>query len=232
MHPLDIHIEPLDRPPVEVAAFEATLAPDELARAARGRDPLQRARFVVGRGLLRSLLGAALGQAPAAVRLRYNPHGKPNLAEEPAGGLRFSLAHSQNMALYALASGCGEAQLGVDLEAIAALNDMGALVQRFFSARERDAWLALPERLRTRGFYACWTRKEAVLKALGVGLARPLGSFDVSVDPDAPARLLAIDGDEEAARPWLLRDLPMPDGFAAALAIHPAPLPSGRALER
>jgi 4'-phosphopantetheinyl transferase len=222
---IQVYVASLRREAAELAALRATLAPEELARAQRPFDPLLRERFVAGRGLLRRLLGAALDCPPAEVALRYGPHGKPMLAEQPAGGLSFSLTHSQDLALYALAHGLGAAQLGVDVEAIRPRERMERIVRRFFSAREQGAWLALEPARRERGFYACWARKEAVIKALGLGLALPLGSFDVSVDPDAPARLLSMGGDAAASKPWWLRDLSVGDGFAAALAVHRPPYP-------
>jgi 4'-phosphopantetheinyl transferase len=101
--------------------------------------------------------------------------------------------------------------------------DTIALAQRFFSQRERDGLRALPLALRTSGFYACWTRKEAFLKATGDGLSFPLDNFSVSTDPEFEPALEEIRGDAEVGKQWWLVDL-FVSGYRAAVAVdHTCP---------
>jgi 4'-phosphopantetheinyl transferase len=160
--------------------------------------------------MLRRLLGGFLGLEPERVELRYGPHGKPCVE-----GLRFNLAHSHELALYAFSRG---RELGVDLERIRPLRDAAAIAERYFSAEENAVLRSLPEIQRHEAFFRCWTRKEAYLKALGDGLARPLDSFDVTLAPGEPARLLRVQGAPDEAARWSLLHLDPAPGFVGALA--------------
>ena len=79
---------------------------------------------------------------------------------------------------------------------------------------------ALPSRLKTEGFFNCWTRKEAYVKAVGLGLSLPLDQFDVSLAPSEPAALLRTGDDEREATRWSLRELTPAEGYTAALAVE------------
>ena len=99
----------------------------------------------------------------------------------------FNLSHSHGIALYALTRG---REIGVDIEYFRPDVEAGKLAERFFSPREAAVLRALPEHLRREGFFNCWTRKEAYIKAEGKGMAIPLSAFDVSLTPGEPAALL------------------------------------------
>ena len=103
------------------------------------------------------------------------------------GTLRFNLAHSHELALYAFTRG---REIGVDIEYLRALPDADQIADRFFSARENATLQALPASQRRQAFFNCWTRKEAYIKAIGKGLSQPLDQFEVSLAPGDPARLL------------------------------------------
>lgn len=192
--------------------FESLLTPDEIERANRFKFPELRQHFIVGRGLLRQLLGRYLAGDPAALRFEYGPYGKPALAGAPA--LHFNLAHSGGLALLAIA----RQELGVDVEAIRPLPDWEAIARHYFSAAEIEQLAAVPGPQRDRAFFTCWTRKEAFLKATGDGLSRPLDSFSVTLRPDEPARFLHITG--EKADTWQLVALEPANGYIGALALR------------
>jgi 4'-phosphopantetheinyl transferase len=116
--------------------------------------------------------------------------------------------------LFALA---WEREVGVDLEWVNRDTAWCEGVTRQLSQRERAGLEALPEDRRADAFFACWVRKEAYLKATGEGLAFPLSDFDVSVDPDARAQLLAVRGRPEEAERWTISPLPIDPAYAAAL---------------
>jgi 4'-phosphopantetheinyl transferase len=190
--------------------LKATLSPVELSRAARFVFPEDRDDFNAGRGILRELLGAYLKQPPASLEFAYGSRGKPALQTgETDRSIRFSVSHSHGLALYAFAH---RHELGVDLEMIQP--DFGGeeVAERFFSRRELTELGALPADLRAEGFFTCWTRKEAYVKARGEGLQIPLDSFDVSLTPGCPAELHSSD----SAR-WSLRSFQPAPRFVAAV---------------
>jgi len=157
----------LDVPPDTSGDLYATLTSDERNRSARLRFERDRRRFVVAHGALRTLLGRYLGIPPGAVRFVYNRFGKPDLSPE-LGRLKFSLSHSADLALIAIAA---DAEIGVDVELIREQSDWAELARCFFSAAEVDQLNGLPRPLHTQAFFSCWTKKEAYVKARGEGLA-------------------------------------------------------------
>ncbi|MHB8283789.1 MAG: 4'-phosphopantetheinyl transferase family protein [Caulobacteraceae bacterium] len=212
----------------QAAAIDVdVLSSDERARADRMRHAAERRRFIVARVALRRLLGERLGLAPQAVRLVLGEHGKPRL---DAGGPHFNLTHSGDLALIAL---CSNYPLGVDVEqagqGLSALDDIAST---YFSRAERAGYFALPPARRGQAFHRVWTRKEAVAKALGLGMALAGPSFDVSLEEGAP-HLLRL-GEDLSPTPWTLIDLDLPDGYFGAVAAPAAGLilqrlnPTGR----
>jgi 4'-phosphopantetheinyl transferase len=219
---VDVWRASLDPPAPVVAALAGTLAGDERARAERYRLERDRRRFTVGRGLLRAILTRYLGGTPDALRFRYGPLGKPALVEESGGGagpgdLTFSVSHSADLALYAVARA---RRVGVDVERLREDLATGDLARRFFSPAEAAAIASLGPALRTPAFFRCWTRKEAYVKARGEGLSVSLESFDVSLRPDEPAALVASREDPREPSRWALVDLPVGPGAVAALAVE------------
>lgn len=212
--PAEVHLwrMRLDLPDACVSSLRRLLSPDEQARADRYRFDRDRRRYVVGRGVLRRLLGYYVGEEPGRLRFHYGAMGKP-LAVEGAPHLRFNLSHSQGLALYAVTSEC---ELGVDIEALRPLADAESIALRFFSASESAALRRLPESQRIEGFFNCWTRKEAWLKAVGDGLSRPLSDLDVSLVPGEPARINSVGDDPEEAARWSLYAFePFPNSVGA-----------------
>jgi 4'-phosphopantetheinyl transferase len=209
---------PLDLPAHELAAFEATLDAGERARAARFHFERDRRRWVAARGAMRVLLGRCADLPPERVAFRVGTHGKPALADAAArGDLRFNLSHAGGLALCALARG---AEVGVDVEVVRAAFATDEIARRFFAPAEVAILAALHVEERVEAFFACWTRKEAYLKARGMGLALGLDRFEVSLAPGQPAVLLATrDEPAEAAR-WALESLSPGPGYAGALAVE------------
>ncbi|HMN30338.1 MAG TPA: 4'-phosphopantetheinyl transferase superfamily protein, partial [Caldilineaceae bacterium] len=152
----------LDGAPAFLRQLQQTLSADEQERARRFQFAWLRRRFVVARGMLRTLLGCYLEQAPTAVHLVYNQYGKPALGDgEGEESLRFNLSHSGDLALLAFTR---QAELGIDLEWIHPDIDYAEIAQRFFSPLEWAALCAVPAPQQLAAFYRCWTRKEAYIK--------------------------------------------------------------------
>ena len=216
---VDIWKVHLDQPFLE-SPDSNLLSADELTRANRFHFEKDRIRFAMCRSVLRALLAGYLAIPAIEIAFDYLATGKPQLtAEQNPRTLQFNVSHSASMALIAIGS---EHQLGVDIEKIRANVDVAALAERFFSRRERAGLRVLPDHLRLPGFFACWTRKEAFLKATGHGLSFPLAEFSVTPHPDLDPALEEIRGDSEARKKWFLADLGVVDGYRAAVALDPA----------
>jgi 4'-phosphopantetheinyl transferase len=204
-------------PESQVRSLWYTLRADERQRAERYVFKKDRMHFVVARGLLRVLLGHYLRQEPQHLRFIYGPHGKPALATDPGGvDLRFNVSHSHSLALYAITR---SREVGVDVERIRPKVVQEPIAERFFSPREVTVLRALPTPLQATAFFACWTRKEAYMKATGDGLTLPLDQFDVSLAPGEPAALLHTTWDPQEAARWALQDLAPAPGYRAAVAV-------------
>ena len=199
------------------AAFLNLLTPDEHKRAERYISDIVRDRFILARGLLRTILGQITATAPSDIRFVYGTRGKPSL---PGSDLRFNLSHSEDMALLGVIHG---AELGVDVECIRPMDGMDSVARRNFSAVEQTVYFAQPAASKARVFYTCWTRKEAYIKATGDGLKMPLKDFDVTCAPDVPPRLLRAEGDDPAR--WTLLQVDLGAGYVGAVCVE-APAPS------
>ena len=197
--------------------FRATLSADELERANRFKFDLHRNRYIAGRGLLRSVLARYLEIAANALQFTYSVHQKPELTPATnSAGLHFNLAHTGDLALIAVAN---SGPLGVDVEEVRVVRDVGDLVARFFSQRENELFQQLAPEKKSAAFFNLWTRKEALLKATGEGITGGLNRVEVSFLEHEPAQLLAINGDSESAREWTLKSFQPLHGFIGALAI-------------
>jgi 4'-phosphopantetheinyl transferase len=111
-------------------------------------------------------------------------------------------------------------ELGVDVESVREVKDVEALVKRFFSVKESELFQQLAPELRPAAFFNLWTRKEAMLKATGVGITGGLHEIEVSFLNADPARVLAITGDPEKASEWRLQHLTPALEFVGAVAIQ------------
>lgn len=207
----------LEAPASIRAGLAALLSAEEQERAARFIFDLHRHRYIVAHGAMRCILGETLGRDPAGLAFVNNAWGKPQLAEADAPF--FNLSHTADLGALAIGWRC---PVGVDVEQIRPVEP--EVARQSFSPAEQAELARLPQRDWLQGFYRCWTRKEAVIKALGLGLAQPLDAFDVTLAPAAPARLLRLDGQPEAPLRWQLAHFAPADdifgAFAAPLSGH------------
>lgn len=204
IHVIDLH--PSRTPP----ALEAVLSDDERDRRDRFYFAPDRQAYTVCRGSLRHILGMALAQAPDTLRFTLGPYGKPHLADQE---VHFNVSHSADIAVIAVSE---TTPIGVDIEQARRLDDLFALARRHFSPTEQEVLAGLPGSERVAAFFRCWARKEAFIKAIGLGLNFPLHGFDVSLAPGVPAQLLDI-RDARHSEGWRLHHLEIAQGYAAAL---------------
>lgn len=192
----------------DAAAHRHLLDAEESARLDAFLRDADRDAYAVAHVALRRLLGERLGQAPEAVTLSREPcahcggpHGRPVV---PGNAVHFSLSHTSGLVMIALAG----APVGVDVERVPD-PDTVADVASQLHPRERTELAALPAAQLPAAFSRCWTRKEALLKATGVGLNEDLSLTYVGA------------GSQPAANDdWLLADLPTDPGYTAAIAVH------------
>jgi 4'-phosphopantetheinyl transferase len=208
----------LEAPPSWIQSLRFTLSEEELARADRFHFPRDRDRFVLARALLRRILARYAGVDPAELQFCFGPHGKPSLSSETTGGaLRFNVSHSLGVALFAVSR---ESEVGVDIEFVRQNFGWEQIAGRFFSSRENLLLRTLPERARAEAFFQLWTRQEAYVKAIGLGLALSLDRPAVLSALRAPASPPRSEGEQPQSSNWSLRDLTPGEGFVGALAVE------------
>jgi 4'-phosphopantetheinyl transferase len=174
----------------------ALLEPAEAERAARHVAERDRMRFAAGRAAIRAALGARIGRGPAALRFAVGEHGKPSIA----GGPAFSFSRADGLAMCAISDGRA---VGIDIERVRPIPEREAIAESCFTQEERAHLVAGGGADADLTFLRCWTRKEAYLKALGLGLGVP-GATQLPFDD---ARFERI-------------DLAAPAGYVAAMVVE------------
>lgn len=209
-HPIDVWSVRLSTPVPPTAM--AVLDRDEQARAGRFRFPIDRDRYVARHAFLRQVLAGYLDTTPPEVRIRRTRLGRPELAA--SRGIDFSTSHSDGVAIVAVNRW---GRIGVDIERIRPLDDALDLAETYMTARE-VAWLrTVPIESRSSAFLDLWTRKEAAVKAIGVGLSMPLDRFDTGAPgPDGVSIASGPPGD----RALHLVGIAGLAGFVAAVALE------------
>jgi 4'-phosphopantetheinyl transferase len=206
----------LDQSASEFYRYIRTLSAEERVTARRFYFQEDRKRFVARHGILRMILGCYLGVKASELRFYHGENGKPAITEtfskEP---ICFNLSHSNGAALFAFTR---NHEIGVDIEHIRDISEMEDIVERFFSTREKTFFRALAHEKRREAFFDCWTRKEALIKAIGEGLSCPLDKFDVTPVPDEGETLPTIEGDPKGVPDWPIHTLRLARDYAGALA--------------
>jgi 4'-phosphopantetheinyl transferase len=216
--PNEVHVwaARLDRSAAEREKLARLLSPDEQERASRYVAPTIRSQFIVARGLLRAILAPYLAVAPEDLRFGQSDRTKPGLLY-PDASLCFNVSHSGSVGLFAVSM---SREIGVDVEQSRGCPTHLELAQRFFAPAEAAALTALPAEQTEEVFFRVWTRKEAFLKLTGLGLSGGLESFEVSVRPEEPARLIAIGGQPGPAARYALETLEPAEGYVGAVAVE------------
>jgi 4'-phosphopantetheinyl transferase len=213
-HQVDVWRISLDLPPASVKSLESNLSADESQRAAHFHFPVGRKHYIVAHGVLRDLLARYLHCKPSHLSFSTNDYGKPALNNHK---LEFNLSHSREFALIAITQ---KRNVGVDVERIRSNLEHESIARRFFSPNEVAELMALPLEQKEVAFFNGWTRKEAYIKAQGLGLSLPLDSFDVSLTPHESAMLRATRPDAQVALDWVLLSLEVDPNYTGALAVE------------
>jgi 4'-phosphopantetheinyl transferase len=201
----------LDTDPRDNRALDALLDPCERARVARFAFPHLQRRYRVGRAALRCALSIWTGHPPASFLFEIGPQGKPTLPNGPA----FNVSHSEGQWLLGVTP---HGRLGVDVELLRPVGDLAAMARHSFAADECAAVLAVPLPDRDRAFLEMWTRKEALVKALGGGLSIPLKAFSVALAERPGSLLERLELIGEEAGHWCIRPVSVLPGSPEAVA--------------
>jgi 4'-phosphopantetheinyl transferase len=201
---------PLEQPPEQAVFFHGLLSPEEARRAAVFHFEKDRQRYAVARGALRAILAERLSVAPKALEFQLAPRGKLYLA----GGPGFNLSHCEDLALIAVAD--DDRAVGVDVERVRPLEDLGSVEERYFSPEERSFLAAADPAERPFAFLTLWTRREAAAKALGLDLQAALARIRLPpYDPGGTA-LVQLEG----GGPWFLSDLGLDADHCGAVCVR------------
>jgi 4'-phosphopantetheinyl transferase len=194
------------------------LSPDERTRADQFVFSPDRRNFIVARGILRDILSRYLHCQAAEIRFCTELNGKPGLdCANTSIRLDFNLSHSSGYLVVAVTQG---KKVGVDIEMVRPVPDIDLITSQSFSEYERNMLALLTGEEKLLGFYRCWTRKEAYLKAVGSGLSIPLDSFDVSLAEDNPIEMVSNRLDPNQISRWSFYSFTPAHGFIGALVIE------------
>ena len=216
----DIHVwrSRLEIPRADLRKLERTLTAGERERITSLASEVDRRRATASRGLVRNILAGYVERPAAELAFTYGPAGKPEMSVAGRGEpLHFNSTHSGDVLLVAVGR---VPSLGIDVERIRPVARFERVARRAFSEVERRRIDALGPAERNEAFITCWTRKEACVKAVGEGVWSAFGRFEVSLEPDASAAVLTVDGDSAAAAEWSLYHIEPAEGYVGALAVR------------
>lgn len=191
LHGRDVHLWSVDLNTCSLfkERFSTYLDCEERIRAGRYMSSDQRNEFIASRGILKWILSHYFKSEPQSLSFSYSQQGKPFLVSSCDQSLYFNLSHSNGRML------CGitwVAQIGVDVEYINMQLDFKELLPLVFSPNEIEKLHHVPSQFQRQCFYNCWTRKEAYLKAVGIGLLASMTDLEVTWEPGVSARVLNV----------------------------------------
>lgn len=193
----------------------ASLSEQEREKGGRLVKPEHCQRYLLAHGVLRDILSRYVDETPGAIRFGKHDHGKPYLLNSD---LEFNLSHSGEQLVVAVST---KGPVGVDVELTQKNHEFDDIVYRFFAEQEqREYQLYKTEESRRQAFYRAWTRKEAYLKATGLGLSYPLNQFAVSLAPDEKHCLLHDKNDTNVRTKWTVLSFDVDAHYLASLAIE------------
>ena len=210
---IDIWLCDLKQLSGDINNYYSVLSEDERQRADKLRVEDKKQQYIITRGALRQRLGLLTNIDPKDFVFEYLEHGKPVLANNhQCTDIKFNVSHSNDLALIAIAQ---EQNIGIDIEKINCESNHQALMTRFFSKAEQTEFQTMPDANMARAFCACWTRKEAFIKAVGDGVSYGLDKFDVTVDLENQSPEINLHKPTE--KRWSAINLPINDEYMACL---------------
>ena len=212
----EIHIWfiPIDNFLNDVEKLTGFLSKEEVLKSGKFYSENDSNKFIILRAILRKILGTYLDTDPQSIRFKNNPFGKPFIhPDSDDDKIKFNLSHSGNYGVYAFSR---DSETGIDIEKERPVGDMNAMAKRFFSTKEVDVLMSLPQEEQMNAFFKCWTMKEAYVKACGKGFSVPLDKFAIDFNSDSP-QLLNVDWEPEEITKWAIYNINTPPGYVTSL---------------
>jgi len=216
LHPNQVHIwsvnisEHINKLPI----YWEFLNDKEKAKAAQFKFDKDCNCFVVARGVLKKLLSIYLNLKPKEIEFQFADYGKPYI-NHPSK-IQFNVSHSKDAILIGFVR---NDSIGIDTEYTKRKIEVKEIARQFFSQEEYQSLMALNSEYQLQGFYNCWTRKEAFIKALGSGLSFPLNQFVVSLDSSTKAELKKTKWDSTEKEKWTLQSISQRENYIGAFAV-------------
>jgi 4'-phosphopantetheinyl transferase len=211
---VDVWIASLNQSRPVLSACLAVLSPSEIHSAGRFATVELKEHFVVSRAARRHILARYTGQGPALLEFETTLHGKPFL---PHFEWHFNVSHSGSLFACAVTR---PMPVGIDIERIQEITHLFEIASDHFALGESARLRKMQPDCQTQGFFECWTRKEAFVKATGLGLSQDLRGFEVAFGPGMVPQILSLYDSSRSAEQWSLRAFdPGPD-YCGALAIR------------
>jgi 4'-phosphopantetheinyl transferase len=209
-HEIHLYYQRFDTLYPEIAPYQNLLSHDEQQRANQFHFEADKHRFILARGALRTVLASYLKCDPKTLVFEYGGYGKPALKDH---ALQFNISHTKVVFLIACHA---HSAIGVDLELMTREKNYAALGAHIFSPAEQDYFLSHPIEKQGAAFFRAWARKEAFIKALGLGMSIDLKSISLTIDGDLNLFF------RYKNKTWQIDDLPIRDDHSIALAIESA----------
>jgi len=165
-----------------IQAFYSTLSPDEQERINRYRYKKDANSRILGRGILRLLIGKYLDIDAHQLMFTQNAYGKPCLHNEIKSDLEFNISYSDKFILIGFAK---LTSIGVDIEEIRHDPIHKSELEFVMTQTELDTLKKLPSIDIYQAFLRCWVRKEAIVKSLGTGLSIAPNTLDIGFIPSS-----------------------------------------------
>lgn len=196
--------------------FQSFLSQEEKGRIEKLFFERDKQQYLISHGLMRIVLSQYSGIKPGDLKFKMNKYGKPKLVNKGCEELNFNISHSKEYFSMAISNYC---DLGIDIEFKSEISEIDDVINNFFSDREIEAFKSIDQEIKLEAFFACWTRKEAFIKAQGKGLYFGLDKFSVSIDPFEPPILFYPE--DRISQVWKIFDLKLQDdNFRAALVAN------------
>jgi 4'-phosphopantetheinyl transferase len=223
---IDIWLINLAEEESDIFNHQRFITVDEKNRATRYISGKKSREFIITRSALRNIIGYVLNENPKRIGFDYTSSGMPLLdANWSHTDIIFNVSHSHDLAVIAVSI---KNIIGIDIEKVHEDIEYEKLSRRFFSELEYKQIMDFNEESRLDAFFATWTRKEALVKATGTGIAYGLDKFDVSVAPDQPAELLGNRWQDGCQPNWSLMNIETWPDYKACLAVAGERMPDIR----
>lgn len=211
---IDIYMIDMDDWFNKILDLKSFLSSEELSKAEKFHFEIDRDRYIISHGILRKFIGKRLGEPPEKIEYQLNDFGKPR---ELRDRVQFNMSRSENILLIAIGVGV---EIGVDVEKAREGVDSSLISQNYFTSAENNSLDGLDSLQRHHQFFQYWTRKEAFIKAVGMGMSLPLKWVDVRGDfTEDWQKVEFLGSDQIQKKTWFRRDLNLREDVVSTIVV-------------